>query len=181
MEIPEFDRAQYGMPESVEPAGGGVFLQALLYGVLAMLVGSVAWGIVSMDHIMVSIVAIGIGYVVARAMMTATGGFGGRQYQIAAVILTYFGCTLGDVCGIVFEIQKGGRIDMAAHWMAFAPELPAYALIGPFLSLQRSPLNGIIGLFIIFVGLRTAWRMAAGSPGFGGRGSGSQAGPFGMR
>lgn len=42
-----------------------------------------------------------------------------------------------------------------------------YTLFGPFLRLGRDPLWGLMGLLILFYGLRTAWQMAAGAPGFG--------------
>jgi len=50
----------------------------------------------------------------------------------------------------------------------------ALALLGlasPFLELA-SPANGLIGLFILFIGIRFAWRITAGSE------AGSVSGPF---
>ena len=47
-----------------------------------------------------------------------------------------------------------------------AAALGSLALIGlasPFLELQ-DPIHGVIGLVILFVGIRIAWRMTAGSP-----------------
>jgi len=48
--------------------------------------------------------------------------------------------------------------------------LAKYIVLGPILELMGHFLWGAIGLLILFYGLRTAWQMAAGSPGFGQQG-----------
>jgi hypothetical protein len=50
--------------------------------------------------------------------------------------------------------------------MGFGAALGMLALVGlasPFLELQ-DPLHGIIGLVILFVGIRIAWKLTAGTP-----------------
>ncbi len=40
-----------------------------------------------------------------------------------------------------------------------------FGLSEPFLEFQDSPFNAALGLFILFIGLRAAWRMTSGEPG----------------
>lgn len=51
--------------------------------------------------------------------------------------------------------------------MGFAAAIGYLALLGlasPFLELGSSPLNGLIGLVILFVGIRIAWQLTRGHP-----------------
>jgi hypothetical protein len=200
MNIPEFDKAEYVQPQVsprvlngqvVEGYAGdqlayataydsGTFLKALLFGLGAALLGSIGYALVGLSGFMVSIVALGIGWLVARAMMTATGGVGGRSYQIAAALMTYFACTFGDVWDVLIRVSRRGDLDLAHGWPRLLPFMAKLAFLGPFLDLAN-PLNGVLGLVILFVGLRTAWRMAAGSPGFGSGQQAPRVGPFGVR
>lgn len=174
MSIPDFERAEYEQPivfdgstgrvETPQKPGMAAFPLALAYGAAAAVVGAVAYGAIAMTGFMVSIVAIGIGYVVARAMMTATGGMGGRPYQVAAVVLTYLSCNLGSL-GSVFVREHVSLTAMLQP--EILPQMISYLLLGPFLRLTHDLGWGLMELLILFYGLRAAWQMAAGSPGFG--------------
>lgn len=178
MSIPDFERAEYHQPPVIDGATGYVETPrqpgmaalplALMYGVAAAIVGAAAYAAIAMTGFMVSIVSIGIGYIVARAMMTATRGFGGRKYQIAAVVLTYLSCTLGSLCSLLLR-EHVSPLVLLNH-PEILPQLVSYLLFGPFLRFMNSPLWAAMGLLILFYGLRTAWQMAAGSPGFGQQG-----------
>jgi hypothetical protein len=185
MSIPDFGRAEYNEPRVIEgevvglPPRRGVgsaFPLALLYGFAAAIVGSLGYGLVSSTGFMISIVAIGIGWLVARSMMTATGGVGNQSCQIAATALTYFAVTAGN---LIHPLWKAHEQGFPASIILMNPLLLKYLLIGPLIELQGG-LNGILGLVILFFGLRTAWKMAAGSPGFQ-RGQTARVGPFGPR
>lgn len=185
MGIPDFGRAEYVEPRVIEGEVVGAPLRrgsasalplAMIYGLLAALVGSIGYGLVASMGFMISIVAIGIGWLVARAMMTATGGVGGRPFQIAAVVLTYLAVSLGNLVHPLWGLYRQG---MPMGRLLASPYLLKYMVAGPFMELG-SGLNGILGLLILFFGLRTAWKMAAGSPGFGDA-RGSRMSPFGTR
>jgi hypothetical protein len=173
MSITDFERAEYDQPtvidgtngyvETPQRAGLAAFPLALLYGAGAAVVGAIGYALVGLTGFMVSIVTIGIGYIVAKAMMTATRGIGGQRYQIAAVILTYLSASVGRVIDIVVAAQKEG-ISLSQISPTF---LVTYSLFGPFLRLTHDLGWGLMGLLILFYGLRTAWQMAAGVPGFG--------------
>jgi hypothetical protein len=190
LNTPNFERAEYHEPvviegNPIEPVGmNGAFAKAFVLGLGAAALGSVGYGVVALSGFMVSIVAIGIGWFVARAMMTGSGGIGGRPYQIAAALLTYFAVS----CGQVLHFWWVMRSRLAAldgtfgnHPLWLAEIFIRDALIGPFLAVGRSPFNGAIGLLILFFGLQAAWRIAAGGPGFGRGNRGQQMTPFGMR
>jgi hypothetical protein len=118
---------------------------------------------------MVSIVAIGIGWLIGKAMMTGSNGIGGRGYQVVAVVLTCFSVS----CGHVFDILWMGRAQLAAlgnHPLWLFEICVRWALIGPFSALSN-PFNGVLGLLILFFGMRSAWQMAAGGPGWQGGGT----------
>jgi hypothetical protein len=187
---PNFDKAEYHEPvviegNAVEPEGlGAAFPKALLFGFVAAVVGSLGYAIISLSGFMVSIVAIGIGWLVAKAMMTASNGIGGRRYQIAAAVLTYFAVSCGEVLHFWWAMRArlAGLDNVFGQQRLWLAEIfLREALIGPFLRLGRSPINGGIGLLILFFGLQAAWRIAAGGPGFGGGNGGRRMTPFGMR
>jgi hypothetical protein len=103
-----------------------------------------------------------------------SGGVGGRRYQAAAVLLTYMAVSLAAV-PIALSVhmkqrsaeqhaQVSGSAAVDAPKMNPAKAIGMLALIGlasPFLGLAN-PVQGIIGLIILFVGIRIAWKITAG-------------------
>lgn len=186
MSTPDFDRAEYIEPTVIDGQTGFVegsrrarqaaFPLALVYGVVAAVIGAGGYALVGMTGIMVSIVTIAIGWLVARAMMTASRGLGGREYQVAAVILTYLASSCGRLLDILYRSSRAGY-SVSQVSTGFMVQ---YALLGPFLQLSTSLLWGLMGLLILFYGLQTAWQLAAGSPGFGQAG-GTRVGFMGLR
>ncbi len=181
MEMPEFDRAEYSAPVVMEGYGGrrasgAAFPKAVVCGVVAAVVGCVAYAVIGFSGFMVSIVAIGVGWAVAKAMMTGSDGVGGRAYQVAAVVLTYVAVTTGNL----LDVLHYSGIPLRAITRIPAAFLMREIVAGPFLALSR-PINGALGLVILFVGLRAAWQIAAGSPGFGGGSGGRRMTLFGLR
>ena len=185
MSIPDFVRAEYVEPRVIEGEVVGAPLRrgsssalplAVLYGAVAAIAGSIGYGLVASMGFMISIVAIGIGWLVARAMMTATSGIGGRPFQVAAVVLTYLSVSLGNLVHPLWGLYRQG---VPVGRLLGNPYLLKYLVAGPFMELGGG-INGILGLLILFFGLRTAWKMAAGSPGFGNV-RGARMSPFGPR
>jgi hypothetical protein len=182
MSVPDFERAEYAEPRVIQgevvgqprmERGAPALAIALAYGAGAAVAGSIGYGLVSMTGFMVSIVAIGIAWLIAKAMMTATRGVGGRPYQIAAVILTYLAVTWGELLGIVWRLPAG----RSSLLMVLNPKMWWIALTFPYLELEHG-FNGIMGVVILGIGLLAAWRYAAGGPGFG-AGGGRRITPFG--
>ncbi len=186
MSIPDFERAEYTTPQVIEGEVVGhpltrrsdaAFPLALLYGAAAAILGSIAYGMVASLGFMISIVAIGIAWLIVKAMMTASGGIGGRPYQVAAVALTYFAVSMGELLPLLYRAHHDAGLAIISLVNAVVLK---YVLIGPFLELENG-FNGILGLVILAIGLRAAWRWAAGSPGFSGSGRTRPVDPFGLR
>jgi hypothetical protein len=78
--------------------GPGAWVKALAYGFGAAVVGSIAyWAFIAITNIELGLMAIGVGWLVGKAVMKGTGDRGGRPYQILAVLLTYFAITFAYV------------------------------------------------------------------------------------
>lgn len=145
------------------------FMGAVQYGALAAAAGSVAWIVVSkVTGYEIGIVAIGIGYLVGKAVRKGAGGFGGARYQYLAVFLTYSAIALASLPSIFEAIRHSAtHAASAAHdpvgigavllgWGA----LLALAYASPFLG----GVSNIMGLFIIGIGLYEAWKLTRAVP-----------------
>jgi hypothetical protein len=132
-------------------------------------------------------VSLAVGWLVGKGIMLGSKGIGGRRYQIAAVILTYAAVSMAAVpiaysykikrdaarTHSVQEKSQRSSSDQTANvdQVPVKPKLSKgdlllryliYGLTSPFLALSN-PLHGIIGLVILAIGIRIAWRMTAGA------------------
>jgi hypothetical protein len=163
------------------------FSRGLVFGVGAAVIGIIgyaAFTIVTGWYI--GYLALGVGYLIAKAIKKGASGLGGRRYQIAAVILTYSAISIAAVpIGISAAIKQAKAERKVEPKMsssvpdassqqvhpnkapialgAFAGRLLLLGLASPFLELQ-DPMHGAIGLFILFIGLRIAWQLTASAP-----------------
>jgi hypothetical protein len=120
-------------------------------------------------------VSLAVGFIVGKAMNFGSRGAGGRRYQLVAVLLTYLAVSMSAVPIAIYQMRQQHQAqaqtqaqssDTAAprQHMSVAKVIGVLALVGiasPFLDLQN-PTHGIIGLVILFVGIRFAWRFTAG-------------------
>jgi hypothetical protein len=126
---------------------GGAILGLILYVIFALTTGWV-----------IGFVSLAVGYIVGKAIVMGSKGQGGRRYQIAAVLLTYMAVSLSAV-----PIAISGHTGALTFDIARVGELALLGLASPFLDFS-DPTHGIIGLVILFVGMRIAWRMTAVPP-----------------
>ena len=173
------------------------FVRALTAGIGAAVVGLIGYALISiiLQGWVISYMSFAVGWLVGTAMMKASGGVGGRRYQIAAVLLTYAAVSMAAVPIWIYlarnehpkqteqqklqdeqrqlENETGQPEDSRGHEPEPAPRprltlgqwLGRVALLGlasPFLELQGNLLWGALGLVILFVGIRIAWRITAG-------------------
>ncbi len=151
---------------------GGAILGLALYVGFALATG---W--------IVGFVSLAVGYIVGKAIVLGSGGVGGRRYQVAAVLLTYAAVSMAAVPIAISQQmkqksaqqqaqQKSAEQQAQASDTATAAQpklrplralgvLTVIGLASPFLDLA-DPAHGIIGLIILFVGIRIAWRLTAG-------------------
>jgi uncharacterized membrane protein YsdA (DUF1294 family) len=137
--------------------GHAAFAQALVYGSGAAVVGLMVYaGFTIATHFYFGYVALAVGWMVGKAMMKGSNGVGGRRFQIAAVLLTYAAISLASVPIMIADVSPARDVD----WMSRIPELILYGIASPFLEVFTG-LFGIIGLVILGVGMRYAWRITA--------------------
>jgi len=162
---PSFTQAEYiepalppeiNAPARPDPA---LFWRAILFGIGGAIAGAACYGLfIGLTHINIGYLAILVAWLIAKAMTTGSGGQGGRWYQISAVVLTYLAVAAANAGVFLWVTTRGG---VPASFLNAA----IYGLVFPVFRFQSSPLGGIIGLFILFIGMRTAWRMTSGIPG----------------
>ncbi len=139
-------------------------------------------------------IAVGVGYIVGKAMILGSKGIGGRKFQITAALLTYAAVSMAEVPieMVLFAKHKPTQQEQVQQEqeqfekefgkqssapvqeqpqvrrrMELGPLIGYLALVGlasPFLALSGNPVWGLIGLVILFVGMQIAWKMTAGRP-----------------
>ena len=136
------------------------FLGAVQWGALAAVAGCLGWIVVEKITAAMSndgtaseigFVAIGVGYLVGKAVRKGAAGQGGSRYQALAVFLTYSAIAFARLFGSV----SPGSLNLAN-----IPSLVGFAYVLPLLNGARN----IIGLFIIGIGLYEAWKLTRALP-----------------
>ena len=147
------------------PAEGGeaAFVKAIVVGLGAAVVGSALYAAVEIGTgWTIGYVALAVGWLVGKGMRWGSEGRGGRRYQIAAAVLTYLSVSFASLIVILHAVQKRNPAGHLVFDQRFGLFAAKYGLLSPFLELQDG-LGGIIGLFILFIGIRAAWTLMAGS------------------
>jgi hypothetical protein len=169
------------------------FTRALLFGLGGALLGWILYSAVGiLLHLEIGYVSLAVGYLVGKAMMMGSGNIGGRRYQWLAVALTYAAVSLSAVpIGVAQYIHARNPAPQVRQHSATADQqgtptaipspaeskkptlstagmvlgiLALYGFASPFLGLMGNPLSGAIGILILFIGVRIAWKIAAGPP-----------------
>ncbi len=183
----------------------GAYARALVFGIGAAIAGLILYATFEIvTGWIIGYVSLLVGFMVGKAMMAGSRGFGGRKYQITAALLTYFAVSMAAIPLVFSMVAKDQRkpahvqnvpqstapqpvnpasgstaqppAESAPDSAAVTAEAPAkpkmgagkaiglllmFGLASPFLELA-SPIQGLIGLVILFVGIQIAWKTAAG-------------------
>jgi hypothetical protein len=142
------------------------FLRGLLLGTGAAIVALAIYAAFTIvTHIYLGYLALGVGWLIGKAIIRASNGLGGRRYQIAAVLLTYLSISLAEVPILLSHIMKSPNFHGTLFGVLtnFWPRLLWLGIASPFMAL-RNPIGGAIGLFILFIGLRIAWQLTQARP-----------------
>ena len=76
--------------ELVPPDTHKAYTRALLYGAGAALAGCIGYALFGiLTGITLGYAAVGVGWLIGKAMRKGSGGLGGRRYQVTAALLTY--------------------------------------------------------------------------------------------
>ncbi len=176
-------RAKQLLPKDTHQA----YVRGIAFGVGGAILGLIlyaAFGIIT--GLVIGYVSLAVGYIVGKAIKFGSNGMGGRRYQIAAAFLTYAAVSMAAVPIGIAQYAKEhpparppseqvapmgdmqaspGSANQQKPKMNLGKALAGLALLGlasPFLELQN-PIQGGIGLIILFVGIRIAWQMTGGS------------------
>ena len=89
------------------PREWGVFARACLFGFVAAILGAIVYyAVIAITNFEIGIVAIAIGYMVGYGIRMATKGRGGRRFQVAALVLTYWAVGLAYMPLVLGEMLK---------------------------------------------------------------------------
>lgn len=169
------------------------FTRALLFGVGGAILGLILYAAVGIiTGWMIGYVALAVGWIVGKAMITGSGGVGGRRYQIAAVLLTYAAVSIAAVPIYIAQESKthraapteqsssvrnpgeqsagsqAGDSGSAPSGTKPAKTLGAAVVMLTLVGLASpfldlaDPFQGLIGLVILFVGMQFAWKLTRG-------------------
>jgi hypothetical protein len=153
------------------------FVRGVLFGVGGAILGLVIYVVFAIaTGLIAGIVSLAVGFIVGRAILMGSHGAGGRRYQVTAVLLTYLAVSLSAVPIAISVHMKQKSTHQAAqasdsatasepkmNLIRAAGVLTLIGVASPFLELS-DPMHGVIGLVILFVGIRIAWRMTAAKP-----------------
>jgi hypothetical protein len=162
------------------------FIRALFFGVGAAAAGLILYATFEIvTGWIIGYLSLAVGWMVGKAMMKGSNGQGGRRYQVAAVLLTYAAVSLSAIpIWIHYQSQRRAQITQqqkladeqreleqgSGRETQPAPSQPAMnrgkallmlgllGLASPFLELS-DPIHGLIGLFILSIGIRIAWQL----------------------
>lgn len=159
---------------SQERPGNAAIMRGFLYGLGAAAACSVGYAAITVaTNMQFALIAILAGYLVGRAIRIGSRGLGGRRCQILAVLLTYLAITISYVPLVIKELkEQQTRTDAPQSYTSPQPPAPkvtvasfavalavvsAISIASPFFGLANG-VSGIIGIFILFVGLAQAWK-----------------------
>jgi hypothetical protein len=164
------------------------YMRALLFGIGAAIVGLILYATFEiMTGIIIGYLSLAVGWMVGKAMMKGSNGRGGRRYQITAALLTYAAVSMAAIPVWIHFAGERKQAQHAAQQRQLTdeqrqteqesgqqPEAPhakpaisrgkallTLALLGlasPFLDLADF-FHGLIGLFILSIGIRIAWQI----------------------
>lgn len=87
-------QAKAGQPTNTHVA----FVRALLFGIGGALAGLILYSTVEITtNMTIGYLALAVGWLVAKAMMTGSKGIGGTRYQVTAVLLTYLAISMSAI------------------------------------------------------------------------------------
>jgi hypothetical protein len=164
------------------------YVRGMLFGLCAAIIGMILYaGFTILTGLYIGYISLAVGWLVGKAIMLGSKGIGGRRHQIAAVVLTYAAVSLAAIPIAISYYTKTKTESPAVQARQQHPsadsqstqpdpsvadprpsrgaalmQLLLLGLASPFLDLQ-DPFHGIIGLVILMVGIRFAWKITAGS------------------
>lgn len=137
------------------------FVRALTFGIGAAVVGLIGYALVAilLQGWVISYMSIGVGWIIGTAMMKGSNGAGGRRYQIVAALLTYAAVSMAAIPIWIHFAHRDVTLSFVVNRLG---RLMVLGLASPFTELAGNLFWGLMGLLILFFGMRIAWKMTAG-------------------
>lgn len=146
---------QIPLPPASSSSTENGFLPALFTGLIGAAVGMALYaGFMVVTNLRIGYMSLLVGVIVAKAVLMGSKGVGGRRHQITAAAFTYAAVSL-SIIPLIFMGRKLTVSDVGLG------QVVAAGLASPFLELQADPRRGLIGLIILFVGMKIAWKLTA--------------------
>lgn len=166
LNLSNLETADYGNPVlTAAPAvvfNSANLMRAIAFGLGGAAVGALLYaGFIYLTHFEIGYLSIVVAYLIAKAMMAGSKGEGGRPYQISAMALTCFSVAAANALLLYWNFSKQAPIRLSIHNLFI---LMRFGFEEPFLEFHDSVAGALITLFILFIGLRAAWRMTSGDP-----------------
>jgi hypothetical protein len=129
----------------------GRFFRATGAALGVALAGSVVWwGVRAMTGYEIGLIAIAIGYGVARAIVWGTHGQTNVMYRVLAMLITYTGIALNYVPDLATGMAQGHAVGPIQVIVSIVLSFAAPFMMGA---------ENILGLLIIAFGLWEAWKL----------------------
>jgi hypothetical protein len=175
------------MSRELAPDTHGAFVRAISFGIGAAVLGMVLYATFAIvTGIVIGYASLAVGWIIGKAMIQGSKGVGGRRYQIVAVLLTYAAVSTAAIPIWIHYAGEHKQAKQTTQNQVASPErngdaeqlqgtpsasrpsfvvaigtLVGLGLASPFLELSQDPVGGLIGLVILVVGMRFAWRFTA--------------------
>lgn len=177
--------------QSIPKDSHSAFIRGLLFGFGSAVLGLILYSAFAiMTGLVIGYISLAVGFIIGKAIIMGSKGIGGRRYQITAALLTYAAVSMSAIpisISIYMKDHKGssttpvqrsttqpnssatpppaavvddGPSDPKPSLGAALLSLAFVGLASPFLELS-DPVHGVIGLVILFVGIRIAWQLTA--------------------
>lgn len=188
-EAPQFATAEF---EPTLADSHPLFLRGVLFGAAGAVLGLVLYSTVGIvTGYAIGFVSLAVGWIVGTMVVKGSKGRTGRRYQIAAALLTYFAVSMSAIpIGIHYIVKHPDAIktetardrsgaaigaptvtesrqdsSAAPQTVSVAAVVGTLVIVGlasPFIELTG--MSGLIGLLILSIGIRIAWRITGGRP-----------------
>lgn len=167
-ELSSFETANYvdapapALPPAAAAFDSVLLVRAIAFGLAGAVLGAALYaGFILATHIEIGYLSIVIAFLVAKAMMMGSAGRGGRPFQVLSIVLTCVAVALGNAMMLYWSVSKEQHIRLIPHNILV---LLRFGFAEPFLEFQQSAAGALLTFFILFIGLRAAWRMTSGDP-----------------
>ena len=135
------------------------FMRGLFFGIGGAIAGLVLYaGFTIVTKIYLGYISVAVGYIVGKAIKMGSKGFGGRRYQILAVLLTYASMSIAEVPIALSHVASWRELISGPGQLLY---LIGSGLASPFTNLAHSQFHGAIEIVILLIGMRIAWQITS--------------------